>query len=461
MIKWISYTLGNFFSHKLSKEGNNKNFFNVFFQLITYLLILTAILSLGYNLSFKTHYKNANGFKDFMYSLSLEHDINLKVNEDKVSAYLGTDESNGIVINSFENEADLKYAKNDYNVIIDTRDSSNTYVTFDVVYYNISDENDTITADEFRDPEKGSNYTGRITVNNELVSYSVDDINSYKAWLDSYIPTLDDSHAYVSEFLKLESLDKQTKQYSDAVYALYTKAYYCLTIAPTVQTYYQYTYAVLDENNEYKYNDYLIVTDSWILLSFTSDNGVNITYDGYYNTLDDNFVIFTLQTNSESIIKSNIDLLVTNTFSSVSSVKALYTGTTLFRFYPVLFIALSLLALLIHFASKSKNKDYADSFAKGLKIVSGYLFMSAVFAGLIGFILAFFVRQDSSFAIATWSSVAILGIRTIIFIIYEETKFKQVNNDDDNIDDEPIIINDKTKKIVKLSDEDEFKMKKM
>lgn len=471
MLNWISYTFGNFFSHKLSKQGCNKSFLNVFFQLVTYILIMTALLSLGYNLSFKTHYNNASQFQEFLYDISTKHDVNISLKDsenNKIAAYFNTDETDLVLINTFENESDAKYKKHDYNLIIDTRDSASTFVAFEVKYFNINDEKDIISADEYRALEQGSSYAGQVTIKNEVVNITDDMITMQESWLKDYIPTLDEQHQFVTLYGELLNLDKNGVDYKNKVYSLYTQAYYSLSLAPNIQTYYQYTYAVLNESNEYKYANYVILTDTWALVSFTNDKGINITYDGYFTTLDDNFTVFTLQTNTDEIIKSNLDLFVNSVFVSVSMVKALYTGTTLFRFYPFILIALAILAMLANFAAKSKNREYCDTWTKGLKLSANYLFISSVIAGLIGLILSFIVRQDLAFTIATWSSIAIVGIRTIVFVIMEELECRKqdINNpkqdDDDDNDDDDIIINDNSnEKVVSIDDDDEFKMKKI
>ena len=147
MLSWLKYAFGNFFSNKLSKEGTNRKVWNLLFALMMFLVLLTSFVATGYSFSYWTHYKNATEFHEFAYNAfyndNEEDRINVetyKVNDEMFAkAYFNKDSSNLAVINTFENTEDSKYTVNDYNLIVDTRDSSNTFVTFDVKYYNSKD----------------------------------------------------------------------------------------------------------------------------------------------------------------------------------------------------------------------------------------------------------------------------------------------------------------------------------
>lgn len=469
MISWLKYTFGNFFSHKLSKEGTNRKVWNLLFSLFMFLVLLTSFLASGYSFSYWTHYDNASNFQEFAYNTFFNEDVNKRVNiessiiNDKgvARAYYGLDKENLVLINTFENQNDSEYIVNDYNLIIDTRDSSNTFVKFDITYYNVNDKNDVISADEFRKLTSNSSYTAKIDIYSEIHSYTDQDIEGYTSWLNTFISSLDSNHSYVGEWNQIKALNKESKIYKDKTYALYTKCYYSLSIAPTIQTYYQSTYAILDENNEYKYSNYLLITDTWCVISFTTDNGINVTFDGYYNGFADGFVLSTQHTTSEEIVKENIDNFFATIFDSITSFKTLSMALTVFRFYIYIILALLILAGFIFLSCKVKARDYAINYLSGLKIASGYLVVSSLLGGIIGFIASFITSQQISFAIATWGTLALLMIRTLIFVLNEEHNIKK--------DEEMIKINKalgiveekkEIKKVKKVSSDDEFNMNK-
>ena len=474
MLNWLKYSFGNFFSNKLAKEGKNRKLWNLLFALFMFLVLLTSFLASGYSFSYWTHYSSSNSFKEFAYHTfynEVEEDrVNIetyKVNDEMYAkAYYNKDSNNVALINTFENESDKKYVVNDYNLIVDTRDSSTTFVKFDVKYYNQNDENDVITADQFRALTGNHSYVGILNIYNELATYSDEDIVAYTSWLNIYVSSLDSSNTFVGQWNEIKALNKNSKIYKDKTYALYNQAYYSLSVTPTIQNYYQSIYAVLDENNEYKYKNYLIITDNWCLISFTSSKGVNVTFDGYYNNFVDGFVLSTNHTNTEEIVMENVDNFFATIFDSVSSIKGLFIGVTVFRFYPYLIIALLMLAAFIYLCNKVKQREYAITYLDGLKISSGFVLISSLFAGLIGFIASFITSQQIAFAVALLGTLEVLMIRILLFVIIEEVNYKKELemikiNEALGIEEEQVENVKKVEIVKKVSSDDEFKMGKL
>ena len=111
---------------------------------------------------------------------------------------------------------------------------------------------------------------------------------------------------------------------------------------------------------------------------------------------------------------------------------------------------------------KVKEREYALSYLDGLKITSGYLIISSLIAGLVGFIASFITSQQISFAIASWGTLAILMLRTLLFVVFEEVSIKKeaemvkINKalyGEDYVEEKP--------KQTKKNSDDEFKMGKM
>ena len=196
--------------------------------------------------------------------------------------------------------------------------------------------------------------------------------------------------------------------------------------------------------------------------SATNNKGVNVTFDGYYSRFDDGFVLSTQHTNTKDVVCENIDNFFATIFDSISSIKALWMGVTVFRFYPYIILALLLLAGFVYLSCKIKQREYALTYLEGLKISSGYLIISSLLAGLIGFVASFITSQQISFAIASWGTLAILMLRSLIFVIQEEVNIKKENelikiNESLGIKEE-VNVKKTTKKV---SNDDEFKMGKM
>ena len=233
MINWIKYTFGSFFSNKLLKEGQTRKFWNTLFALFLTLVILTAFFVTGVNSSFKTQYNNSTTFKEFAYNIfyneNEENRVNIKTYETKNAnnknvikgkAIRYIDVNDEVLINTFENDADKAiYSKNNYNLIVDTREADDTYFSFTVLYKLKDDENVTINYDEYlklsaSDQEK---YTYLKTdIKNEKITLTNEQIEIYKDWLlENYVKGLkDDSQEKTSwnELLKKKDEDIKTSQ---------------------------------------------------------------------------------------------------------------------------------------------------------------------------------------------------------------------------------------------------------
>ena len=267
MLKWLKFTFGSFFSNTLSKEGAKRSFWNVLFALFLCFLVILSFISAGYNFSITTHYEKATDFKNTAYHVFanevIDKRIELTISRDSEREEViatATKNGNPILVDTFSSSEDANnYKINYYKVIIDTRPSDSTFMSFSVTYFLISDVNATISAEDYRKLEDRSEYTGKLIVNNETVdatSFLVDtdgdgkyeenvmyDTNKAVEFLDSYITTLNDEHAQIGEYNEIKTLDKTSKKYANRIYDLFIRAYYQLEETPTNIDYYQKTYA--------------------------------------------------------------------------------------------------------------------------------------------------------------------------------------------------------------------------
>lgn len=451
MIKWLKFYFLGFFNDKYNKEAANRSIGNVLLSLIFYFLIMTTCISIGFNNSFTTHYNKASQFNEFTTNLFANEDLSQRIivkvdtsrkaeNKSIVATLNGS--TDDVVINSYEVEADQKYEKNGYKIIIDTRDSTTSYVDFELIFYKTDDEKDTISYEDYKSSSNQSDYSYKFVFNdktdndpsNDLVKIlSIDDIktiletvntsttlNAY-GWLDEKTKDADDSSTLKTSWDEIKQLDNTSNEYFLKTYDLYIKNYYGLTTTPSIVSYYQNTYAVTDENGNFKYKNYLILTDTWCCCSYTNDKDVVMTFDGFYDDLGDDFVLSdnTLTINK---IQDNTSDFLLSVYQSVSSIKVLYTIVSLFRFLPVLLIAILVMGLIIFGICKIKKRSYGEKLFGGFKIVSNYLFMSSLIGGLISFILCFVVSNEFAYAFGCYGLIAIIALRTLIFVIMQEIR---------------------------------------
>ena len=456
MLDWLKYTFGSFFFNKVSKEGANRSLWNVIFALFMFLLILTAFCSTGFNYSFSTHYVKANEYKEFLYSVFADESVDDRVNiqildnkeegEKKIVAFYGNNNSNQALINTFSNEDDkAKYSLNDYNIIVDTRPSDSTFFKFDFKIYEIDNEENIISYEEYRKLENQSDFTSKLEIYNEVVTYTNEDIESYTKFIEeSYLPDVGENNEMYKQWQEIKKIeDKTSKSYQDQVYSFYVKSYYGISVCPTNQYYYQYVYAEFDETGEYIYDKYIIITDNWLMTSFINDKGVEVTFDGYYDSLDNGFVLTTPQNaTSLEVIKSNIDLFMVASYSSVNSVRTILIAMQIFRYFPTILISMAVLALFIFCVCKMKHRQYGNKFIEAFKIVSSYLIGGSVISGLAIAILSFITSTNEAFSIGLWSFLSILSIRVFILVICEEIAYKRNPNHDKVYENSAIDVTD-------------------
>lgn len=447
MLNWLKFTLMSFFSNKESKEGAHRSFWNVIFALIASIIILTAFIATGFNYSFTTHYAKASEFKEFAYNIFanevVEERINVIVNDDssrdqKVLKATYNDGSY-VVIDTFNYDTDSKYIKNGYNLVIDTRPSNKTFSKVEAYYQLNSDETKKLSGaqyDALKDEDKSS-YSFKIDLKREVVdttnfSYIDNGVEVFKttaeaySYVETYVATLKEDNALVSEFKAAKEIENTKIEYADAIYSLYLRSYYkSLLATPTILDYYQNQYAKLmsDETNN---KNFIFMTDIWAIFSFTTDKEYTITFDGFYDQVEDGFTFYKLQDRNDlDAIKLNVDLLITSVYSTRFSFQTAVSAYNAFLFAPYILLGLAVFALLIFCICKLKRRAYGDRFIGAFKIVSSYLIMSSAIAGIAGMILFFVLDSTSAFGITCWGLLSILGFRTISLIIGEEIAYKK------------------------------------
>ena len=447
MLEWLKYTFGSFFFNKVSKEGANRSLWNVIFALFMLLMILTAFCSTGFNYSFSSHYVKASEYKEFLYEVFANENVNERVNiqlldtkegeEKKIVSFYGNNSSNVAIINTFDNENDKqKYSTNGYNIIVDTRPSDTTFFKFDFKIHKIDNEEHVISYEEYRKIENQKDYTSSLEIYNEVVTYTDEDIANYTKFIkEKYIPDISESNEMYQIWKDIDKTeDKTTSYYKARVYSYYVQAYYGMSVTPTIQYYYQYEYAKYDEKGNYIYNNYIIITDNWLMTSFENDKGVKVTFDGYYDSFENGFVLTTPQNeNSIDVIKSAVDLFVVGSYASVNSVRTILIGMQIFRYIPTIILSMAILALFIFCICKMKNRPYGNKYIGALKIVSSYLIGASVISGIAVLILAFFVSSNVALSVGLWSLLSILSIRVFILTIVEEIAYRKNPAYDSNI----------------------------
>ena len=432
MLDWLKFTFGSFILNKYAKEGATRRIWNVVFAMFIMMFIITAFFTTGISYSFTTHYAKASQFQEFSYHLFYDEQINISFKENKedhkvyADAFYKNDANQKIVIDTFSNKADEKYKYNDYNVIIDTRNSTTTFVDFELRYYSNSQKDTYISFEEYKALENKNGYTGKVIPFNSVVEITDEMIVEYEKYLASNEneEVKKQFEQIKDEYNKIESkTDEDLINYQNKVYDLYTKTYYSLTLSPTNQYYYQYTYAQFDDNGNYVFNDFLIITDNWAMLSFVNDKNGRIVFDGFYDEMS--FTeLFSIDHPTKEYVTRNVDIMYTTIYSSVNNIRGMVLFMQLFRYCPIILIAMCVLSLFLYCFSKIKKNFFATTYAGYFKVISSFLIGSATLAGIVTLILCFIIIPQTAVGVGMWILLSLLSIRTFIFVILEAVRGK-------------------------------------
>ena len=127
MKKWFRFFSLSFFSHKSAKESVRRGYTNVFLGFVLALAFLFVGFIGAQMLPFGLHYNNSPDFSATVRNVFANADVEKRIyaeieNGDlKVKKY-GGEYSPGLLVNTFENDADKQiYSVNGYGVVVDSR----------------------------------------------------------------------------------------------------------------------------------------------------------------------------------------------------------------------------------------------------------------------------------------------------------------------------------------------------
>lgn len=457
MLNWLKFIGGSFFSNKISKEGGKRSFWNVIFALLMFVIIAVSFYSVGYNMSFSSHYQHATEFKEFLYNAFANEDlskrINIQVYEEsndssstkKIRAGIyGEELVQSLLVDTYSNEESIYYY-NDYHLLIDTRPAATTFDDF-TAYCVLSDDpsnvDKRITYEAYLDlsSDEQSKYVFGIEYGGKAIEFTDELIDKYTAYLtrvgDKDDSAYNETKAKEYEELLAKKSELSTYDYNNQLYLLYITSYYpsmtsieTYAVAPTLRSFYLSRYQSLNEDGDYAYRNYLLLFDDLIIGSFTDDKGIDMIFEGYYSTLTKDFRFTTTQTvNSLPSIQANIDQFIVTAFDAASSWNALVYGINIFRMIPTLLISMVLCALLVFAICRLSKQSYGYRFGASFKMISSYLIFSTILSGIIALILPFYVSREIAFIYSFYSVLILLMIRTLFLVILEFIRFKKHGN---------------------------------
>ena len=423
MKKWIKFFGLGFFSHKLSKESTKRGYGNFLLGLLLTLIFLWVSFVGGDMLPFAAHYKNSPDFVATVHSVLANSDINKRVEAKIENGILklrkhGGEYAEAILINTLENDADKQnYSVNDYNVILDTR-PSDTLAEIEAYCVSNDGQNLIISYEEYLTLSTVArlNFDFKLKYTGNSLELNYEIVESYREYVDG----LSSENRTATEALENDlAKNKITKsEYNKAIYELYFTNYY-----PEITQYESESKVPLLRN--YYYHEYisqgvkkhLFIFDDYMTASFKTKDGIEVSFYGFYNDMEDGVLVAKNATAVEA--DKSVDKFMRNSISSIAPLTLYAHAMNIFSLIPFIALMPLVVTLLAYSVLKLWSVESITSFGAMFKILGSYTWFSGVISALLTAIISFFVNPQIVGALPLVLFFVALTARSIIFAIRE------------------------------------------
>lgn len=429
MKKWLSYFSLSFFSDKIAKEGKKRSYLNFALGFILALAFLFGGVVAADIVPFNTHYNHATDFQAFVHNAFANEDvskrISISINDGVAFANIGSNDTvSELLVDTFANPDDaIIYKVNGYELVVDTR-SADAYDDF--VAYCVSNDGkeEEITYEEYLTlsdvAKRNFDFKIRYTANELVLTDEL--VVQYESYLAGISSEQNEKIASQYKELRDKKATLTAIEYSQNVYKLYLQAYYPSLSAyevggvPLLRNYYYDNYLSAD-------NRFLVVFDDSCIASFETNNGVAVSFYGFYVKMDNGLV-----TNGTSVSEAEqiIDNFIKNAYLGNSST-IVYIYLLNFTWLFLLIVAIPLvIALFAYCLLKFMGVEWCKRYGYSLKVVGSYMWCAALIAALITFICGYFAPGLNLMIFALGGFFIVLLVRTAILLINERIALKKL-----------------------------------
>ncbi|MBR7116697.1 MAG: hypothetical protein IKC87_03215 [Clostridia bacterium] len=429
MKKWLEFFFLGFFSHERAKEGTKRGYTNVFLGfLLALLFIFTGFIG-GYTLSFGVHYGNSPEFKDVAYTLLANDDeakriyARIENGEMKLGKH-GGDYTVGLIVNTLDNEADKQiYAKNGYNVVVDTR-PADTLAEVEVYCISNDGKETTISYEEYLSLSEVARlnfdyklrYTGKELV---LDDKAVAEYRAYVEGLGGDVRAKSDKAA-----LDLSAGEITQDEYNRVIYEAYFTSYYpeigayeSTSKVPLLRNYYYHEYISKNISN------YLFIFDDYITASFKTASGIDVSFYGFYSELGDGAVVREGASSAEA--RASVDGFITGSFGANWFLNAYAYLVNTVSIAPFIALMILVATLLGYSVMKLKGVESIASLGEMLKVVGSFVWFSGAVSALGSVAISFFVSRGLINALPPVLFFVTLLARSIVFTVIESRRYRE------------------------------------
>ena len=436
MRKWLKFFCLSFFSDKISKDGAKRGYTSFLLGLSLAFVFLWAGYVGADTLPLNTHYNRSPDFKATAHTLfanpELDKRINAEINDGVLSAWK---QGEVAFVNTLENDVDRQnYSKNGYSVVVDLR-PADTLAEFEAYYVSNDGKELTITYEEYLTLSEVAKlnfdfklkYTGKeLTLSDEL-------IESYKAYLDSIEGDAQLSIQGLSSKLSANEITKT--EYNRAIYEVYFVNYYPEITAyestskvPLLRNYYYHQY--ISQGME----KYLFIFDDYMTASFETRGGINVSFYGFYDNIDDGAIVTEGATLSEA--NEMTDDFIRDSIRSIAPITAYAYAMNVFSLIPFIALMPFVVTLLAYSILKLRGIGSVTYFGATFRILGSYVWFSSLISAVITVLLSFFLQQNIITSLPLVIFFITLVIRSMIFAVGETKAFLKQSEQEEKVSTE-------------------------
>ena len=152
-------------------------------------------------------------------------------------------------------------------------------------------------------------------------------------------------------------------------------------------------------------------------ISFESDSGIDRSFYGFYNSVENGVLIAENTTQAEANAK--VDSFIKNSFKSIWFLNVYAYAINVFSLIPFIALMPMVVTLLAYSILKLRGVESITTLGAMFKIIGSYVWFSGVVSAVLTVIIAFFVPRNIITALPLVLFFITLAIRSIIFAVNE------------------------------------------
>ena len=406
MAEWLKIYFLSFFNDRLAAKSAKYGFVSVFLTIVLSFVFFMFGFMAADVVPFSTHYDNAGQYKEFVRNAFSDSELRVEIKDGLAKC--------DTIVNTHTNEkVKEKYAKNGYNLIVDTR-KSDTMIEFSQVAVKGDAE---ISYEDYlnlTDKEK-EGYGIETRYTDKVLEITDDKVVTYESYLEGISEEgADYNSEAAAAYKELKEKNLTGDEYGKEIYYLYVKYYFSnvqsvlmSAKAPVLSDYYYLNFILGDHAN------YLYLLDDICTGSFRTDTDIPAAFAGYYKGCASGVLD---ETSADAFVKDVY-------YNSVSYSTSSYF-TSAIQMAPGYILIPILVGLILFLICKAAKKQFGQKFVDCYKTVNSFALVSALLTGLTTFILAFFVFARKLYLFMPLIFALILILRCAVFYFTSSAKEK-------------------------------------